>query len=203
VDGDKVIGGIEGAVKATDRVTGTLLVASGFLGLSSLPVVVTPQTQVAVRGKLGGVADLDRGQIVRITYEVLPDRLLAQRIDVLDGVVSSSLTPPIEIDRKASAEEPPPITEPRFTPAPAVELPPRVVAPAAPPPSPVIRPTAAATISAPKRPPATTSPAPQPPTASAPRSTPPPAAAPRPAPSRSADDGTDAVDWLLKGAPSR
>jgi hypothetical protein len=206
VHGDKVIGGIEGAVKATDRVTGTLRVASGFLGLGSLPVVVTPQTEVAVKGKLGGVADLDRGQIVRVAYEVLPDRLLAQRVDVLDGVTSSNLPPSLEVERKASAEESPPVTETvsNETPAPSAELPPRVVTPAAPAPPP-IRPTAAATVPAPKRPPVSTNPAPQAQNATAPRPTPPAAAsaAPRSAPSRSTDDGTDAVDWLLKGAPAR
>jgi hypothetical protein len=211
VDGDRVIGGIEGAVKATDRVTGTMLVASGFLGLSSLPVIVTPQTEVAVKGKLGGVADLGRGQFVRVLYEVQPDRLLAQRIDVLDGVGSSSLTPPLELDRKASAEEPRLVTETvsTETPSPAVELPPRVVTPAAPAPLPATRPTAAAPVSAPKRlappPPVASAPRPAPPApvVSAPRPAPPPAAAPRPAAARSADDGTDAVDWLLKGVPAR
>lgn len=209
----KVIGGIEGAVKAADRDTGTLLVASGFLGLSSLPVVVTPQTEVAVRGKLGGVADLDRGQTVRIAYEVLPDRLLAQRVDVLDGVVASNLAPAVEVDRKASAEEAPAVTEAvsnepaaSAPAAPSAELPPRAAAPA--PAPPVIRPTTAAAVAAPKRPPANASPAAKPSTASAPapRPTPPPAATvlPRSTPSRSTDDGTDAVDWLLKGGtPAR
>jgi hypothetical protein len=58
----KVIAGIEGAVKAADRATGTVRIASGFLGLSSVRVVVTPQTEVAIHGKFGSLADLDRGQ---------------------------------------------------------------------------------------------------------------------------------------------
>ena len=39
--GDKLIGGIEGTVKEADSATRTVRVASGFLGLGSLPVVVS------------------------------------------------------------------------------------------------------------------------------------------------------------------
>ena len=42
LSGDKLIGGIEGTVKEADSATRTVRVASGFLGLGSLPVVVTP-----------------------------------------------------------------------------------------------------------------------------------------------------------------
>jgi hypothetical protein len=84
VRGGKVVGAIEGPVKEADTETSTIRVASGLLGFSSLPLVVTPQTQIAVNGKLGGFADLDRGQLIRVTYEVLPDRFVASRVDVLD-----------------------------------------------------------------------------------------------------------------------
>jgi hypothetical protein len=82
--GDKVIGGIRSLVKATDPAASTVRIASGFLGLGSLPVVVTPETTIAVNGKFGGFGDLDRGQRVRVTYEVHPDRLVAARVEVLD-----------------------------------------------------------------------------------------------------------------------
>src|SRR5262249_51891186 len=85
VHGERLIGGIEGPVKAADADAGTVEVAAGFLGLASQPVSITGDTQIAVKGKLGGIADLDRGQQVRIAYQVLPDRLLALRVDVLDG----------------------------------------------------------------------------------------------------------------------
>jgi hypothetical protein len=83
--GVKLIGGIESPVKGVDPATSTVRVASGFLGLASLPLVITPQTTIAVKGKFGGVADLNRRQLVRVAYEILPDRLLATRVDVLDG----------------------------------------------------------------------------------------------------------------------
>ena len=86
----KLIGSIEGAIKRTDARTDTVRMPAGFLGLASLPLVVTLQTRIAVTGKLGGFGDLEPGQMVRIAYEVLPDRLLARRIDVLDGRGSDS-----------------------------------------------------------------------------------------------------------------
>jgi hypothetical protein len=82
--GDKLIGGIRGVVKATDPAANTVRISSGFLGLGSLLVVVTPETTIAVNGKFGGFGDLDRGQGVRVTYEVHPDRLVAARLEVLD-----------------------------------------------------------------------------------------------------------------------
>ena len=82
--GDKMIGGIQGLVKATDSPASTVRISAGFLGLRSLPVAVTPETEIAVNGKFGGFGDLDRGQRVRVTYEVHPDRLVAARVEVLD-----------------------------------------------------------------------------------------------------------------------
>src|SRR5437762_579631 len=82
--GDKVIGGIQGLVKATDSPASTVRISAGFLGLGSLPVVVTPETRIAVNGKLGGFGDLDRGQRVRVTYEVQPDRLVAASVELLE-----------------------------------------------------------------------------------------------------------------------
>src|SRR5436190_5529475 len=82
--GDKLIGGIEGTVKEADSATRTVRVASGFLGLGSLPVVVTPETIIIVQGKLGGFGDLARRLRVRVAYEILRGRLLATRVHVLD-----------------------------------------------------------------------------------------------------------------------
>jgi hypothetical protein len=97
-DGARV-GAIEGAIKGTEADSSTVLLPHGFLGLGSLPVVVTEQTRIAVGGKLGGFGDLEPGQMVRIAYEVSPDRLVARRIEVLNGWSSS------EADH-ADAEQP-------------------------------------------------------------------------------------------------
>ena len=91
LSGDKLIGGIEGTVKDADSATSTVRVASGFLGFASLPLVVTPETIIAVQGKLGGFADLERRQFLRVAYEIRPDRLLATRVDVLDQWSQPSL----------------------------------------------------------------------------------------------------------------
>jgi hypothetical protein len=104
--GDKMIGGIEGAVKDVDAATNTVRIAAGFLGLTSLPLVVTPDTKIAVKGKLGGFADLDRGQLVRVAYEVRPDQLVAWRVEVLDRWSQpSDAVLPSETDSDATATE--------------------------------------------------------------------------------------------------
>ena len=104
--GDKMIGGIEGAVKDADAATNTVRIASGFLGLASLSLVVTPDTKIAVQGKLGGFADLERGQLVRVAYEVRPDQLVAWRVEVLDQWSQrSDALLPAETDTDATATE--------------------------------------------------------------------------------------------------
>ena len=209
----KVIAGIEGAVKAADRATGTVRIASGFLGLNSVRVVVTPQTEVAIHGKFGSLADLDRGQLVRVAYEVLPDQLLASRVDVLDRVAHSES---LRASESLRPTESVPSAEPVRPAAPVASVQTErvsseAVSGAAPEPAAPVevsgdpalplatRPGAAAPSSAPKRAAAVrrveTHPAARP--------VPPPAAIvlapPRVAPrSSSADDGSDAVDWLLK-----
>jgi hypothetical protein len=213
----KVIAGIEGAVKAADRATGTVRIASGFLGLNSVRVVVTPQTEVAIHGKFGSLADLDRGQLVRVAYEVLPDRLLASRVDVLDRLASSE--PPRAPESLRPAESVP-SAEPVRPAAPVASVQTERVssqAPSAAAPAPsahveagrdpalplATRQGVAAPGSTPKRAAAVQSLAPRVETQPTARPVPPPAAiVPAPPPvaprSSSADDGSDAVDWLLK-----
>ena len=82
--GDRVMAAIEGVVKGIDVGGQTVRVASGFLGLASRAIVVDPQTKIAVDQKLGALADLEAGQLVRISYEVHSDRLLASRVLVLE-----------------------------------------------------------------------------------------------------------------------
>jgi hypothetical protein len=228
VRGARVIGGVQGPIKRTDPDTTTVRVASGFLGLVSLPLVVTPLTKITVGGKLGGFGDLDRGQLVRVTYDILSDRLIASRIDVLDRSTSEALLPaptaadaavgvdasgnesapsskssPVTVGPPAVASPPP--TVPRWTsvpsatsmPAPAPEQPKRDPSPsvrkaASAPPAPAAKSAAGSAAPAP----AANSNA----VSAAPSLRP---LAPRPdtrAPSTSAagEDGTAAVDWLLK-----
>ena len=213
----KVIAGIEGAVKAADRATGTVRIASGFLGLTSVRVVVTPQTEVAIHGKFGSLADLDRGQLVRVAYEVLPDRLLASRIDVLDRLAHSE---PLRASESLRPAESVPSAEPVRPAAPVASVLTDQVssgAPsgAAPEPAASVEvsrdpalplasgPGVAAPSSAPKRAAAVRNLAPRVEIHPSARPVRPPAAiVPAPSPvarrSSSADDGSDAVDWLLK-----
>ena len=219
--GTRVIGGIQGAIKHTDADTTTVRVASGFLGLSSVSVIVTPQTRIGVGGKLGGFADLARGQLVRIGYELLPGRLLASRIDVLDRATSeSSLAAPTAADAAVGAEaavseaagpsETVPSTElPRAatsssSPVPQwSSVPPSMPAPAAEPERPKRAPSRAAkkpvsSVATPAPARAAVSSVPVPVVrAPAPR---PEERAPSALPSTRApgEDGTAAVDWLLK-----
>ena len=94
-DGTTLVGGVQGAIKAADRGTATLRVASGFLGLWSVAIVITEDTEIPVGDKLGGIGDLDRGQLVRVAYEVRDDHLVARRVDVLDRGTKSDVGRPV------------------------------------------------------------------------------------------------------------
>jgi hypothetical protein len=209
IRGGRVIAGIQGPVKIADVTASTVNVAAGFLGLDSLPLVVTANTQIAVNGKLGGIADLDRGQLVRIAYEVLPDRLLAWRVEVLDGWWQSSTAPvptAAEIDATAENEpatevarrddatkpaaapiaKPDEVTPPATASEPVTSTPPSV--------SPVLR-AAARRAPVPKPSPRIVIP-----------HEPQPVAAPVPTPaarSSTAEDGGAAIDWLLRQSSNR
>ena len=186
VRGERLIGGIEGPLKAADSEAGTVQVASGFLGLASQPVSITTDTQIAVKGKLGGIADLDRGQQVRIAYQVLPDRLLALRVDVLDGYPQPSDAPiPAETESTATAPATPNEGAPKPVAVPVKE-PARALAPSVPPaPARPLAPAGSTATPAPKR--AVPSPSSLPRNAAqdlrraAPAPAPPPAKAPVPA----------------------
>ena len=219
IRGGKLIGGIQGPVKAADVDAGVVNVASGFLGLASLPLVVTPDTQIAVHGKLGGMADLDRGQLVRVAYEVLPDRLLAWRVDVLDRWSQSSEMPvPAETDSDAATEEPSnedalksraaPASEPPPRPEPAlpstVTSAPPVPAPVSPTPTrvPAAAPNRNGTVTTPTAKRAVVAPSSSPRTPETPRAAP----APRPAAaptSPQAEDSGAVIDWLIKESSAR
>jgi len=61
---------------------GVIRVSSGFLGLMSVELVVTPDTLIVVGDKEGGFGDLREGEHVIATYEVRPDTLWAKRVEV-------------------------------------------------------------------------------------------------------------------------
>jgi hypothetical protein len=182
----KMVGTIEGTIKRTDPDTSTVRMPSGFLGLLSRPVLVTGQTKIVVGDKLGGFGDLGAGQVVRITYEVFRNRLIARRIELRDR--ASGPTSFSESRGDEDADETSsvgavaaPVSAPSV-PAPSVPKPPRVVTapPALVPIRPSPRPAAPAERVAPATPPASLSGARQYGASSPPKRVVPPPAAARP-----------------------
>jgi hypothetical protein len=73
----------EGWVKSAGPSTNSIRVSSGFLGLSSLTLIVPLDTLIMVAGKEGGFDDLHEGRRVRAIYEARPTGLRAKSIEVL------------------------------------------------------------------------------------------------------------------------
>ena len=203
VQGRRIIGGVEGPVKSTDEQTRIVRIASGFLGLSSLPVRVTPETTIAVDGKLGWWGDLSRGLLVRVTYEVTPDeRLVASHVDVLtqvSPVAASPSTASGNAEQRPPSREIPVATEASASPRvhePAGVTRPSAVTPERPAAAPAQerRPRSASAPTTSTRAPVAVdgSPSRSPAIGPAPERRPPP-------PERSqSEDGGAAVEWLLK-----
>jgi hypothetical protein len=78
-------GEAEGWVKGVAPSTNTIRVSSGFLGLSSVTLVVTADTLIMVDGKEGAFDDIHEGRRVRAPYEPYRDGLRAKSIEVLVG----------------------------------------------------------------------------------------------------------------------
>ena len=78
----EVLAEAQGRVEIVERAAGTIRVSSGFLGLMSVELVVTPETLIVVGDKEGGFGDLREGEHVIATYEVRPDTLWAKRVEV-------------------------------------------------------------------------------------------------------------------------
>ena len=181
IRGGKLIGGIQGPVKAADVDAGVVSIASGFLGLASLPLVVTPETQGLVGAKQFEL--MKPGAIFVNTA-----RAMLHDTDALVAALDS-------------AEESAP--KPDAAPSTVTSAPPVVPAPVSPTPTPVpgsapnrnstvTTPAAKRTVVAPSSSPRT----PETPRAPAPR----PAVAPTSPP---AEDGGAAIDWLIKGSSAR
>jgi hypothetical protein len=106
--GGSLIGEAEGWVKSAEPSTSTIRVSSGFLGLSSVSLVVAPDTLIIVGGKEGGFGDMYEGRRVRAAYEERPDGFRAKSIEVVvDGARAEHRQ---TIGQPASPDEPSPST---------------------------------------------------------------------------------------------
>jgi hypothetical protein len=76
-------GEARGWVATIDRDTRIMQVASGFLGLKSIALLVTPGTLIVVGDKEGGFGDIRQGQRVVVSYQVRRGALEAQRVEML------------------------------------------------------------------------------------------------------------------------
>jgi hypothetical protein len=92
--GASMIGGghgeTDGRVEAVAPAPGIIRVSSGFLGLLSLELLVTPETLIVVGDKEGGFGDIRLGERVTATYEIRPGLWRAERIVVGDGPPGAS-----------------------------------------------------------------------------------------------------------------
>jgi hypothetical protein len=78
----EVLAEARGRVETVEQAAGIIRVSSGFLGLMSVELVVTPETLIVVGDKEGGIGDLREGERVIATYQVRPDTLWAKRVEV-------------------------------------------------------------------------------------------------------------------------
>jgi hypothetical protein len=72
-----------GRVDSIERDTRTIRIASGFLGLSSVALVVTETTLIVVGDKEGGFGDIRPGEPVVAAYETGRGPLQATRVEVM------------------------------------------------------------------------------------------------------------------------
>jgi hypothetical protein len=77
------VGEAQGRVQTVEAKAGIIHVSSGFLGLMSVPLVVTSDTLIVVGDKEGGFGDLREGARVKAVYDVGRDILRAKRVEVL------------------------------------------------------------------------------------------------------------------------
>jgi len=75
-------GEIGGMVRSLDANTHVVTVARGMLDFFSIPIAITTDTRVNVRGKLGAFGDLREGQSLSVCYEVLPSGRWARSIEI-------------------------------------------------------------------------------------------------------------------------
>jgi hypothetical protein len=202
------LGDLTGYLGQIDAAAGTIVVAADPTGADPVTLAWANDASVTVNGTQGGLADLAKDMPVRVFYEVRNEVKHVTSIQVVtdrpQAAPSPSETAPAgepkaAVEVKSPAESrPAPVSpaaqakDPVESKPPAESRPPAEVKPAAPP---AVRPT-------PPPPPATAvTPRPAPaPAATAP---PDPPRAPAAGPAGRDDDGSAAVDWLLKGSGRR
>jgi hypothetical protein len=75
-------GETQGWVHTVEPDTGIVRLSSGFLGLMSVVLWVTPDTLIVVGNKEGGFGDIRLGERVSAAYDVQPGALRARRVEV-------------------------------------------------------------------------------------------------------------------------
>jgi hypothetical protein len=203
------LGDLTGYLGQVDSAGRTIVVAANPTGADPVVLAVPNEASVTVHGRQGGLGDLSKDMPVRVFYEVRNEIKHVTSIQVVTDRPQAAAPSPSETapaaDPKAAVEvkspaesRPAPVPpaaqakDPVESKPPAESRPPAEVKPAAPA---AVRPT-------PPPPPATAvtpRPAPAPP-ATAP---PDPPRAPATGPAGRDDDGSAAVDWLLKGPGRR
>jgi hypothetical protein len=224
------LGDLTGYVGRVDPDAHTLVVAANPLGTDPVMLIVANDAAVTVHGKRGGLGDLSKNMPVRVFYEVrnevkhvtsiVAERPQASAPSAAERKPAAEAKPAPEAKPPSEAKpaaEPKPVAEPKPAPTPTtpqakapVETkvpietkPPAEVRSAAPPvarPTPPPAPEVTAVTPKPAAPPAATTTPPRP---TAPPVAQPPVTSPRapaPSPAERDDDGSAAVDWLLKGS---
>jgi len=72
-----------GSVATIELDTHVVSLSAGFLGLMSIPLLVTPETLIVVGDKEGGFGDLRLGERVIATYQARAGALEALRIELV------------------------------------------------------------------------------------------------------------------------
>lgn len=81
--GASLVGEARGRVEMVERDTRTIRIKSGFLGLTSVALVVTEDTLIVVGEKEGGFGDIRLGDPVVAAYDMGRDPLQAKRVEVV------------------------------------------------------------------------------------------------------------------------
>jgi hypothetical protein len=81
--GASLVGEARGRVEMVERDTRTIRIASGFLGLTSVALIVTEDTLIVVGEKEGGFGDIRLGEPVVAAYEIGRDALQAKRVEMV------------------------------------------------------------------------------------------------------------------------
>jgi hypothetical protein len=220
------LGDLTGYVGLIDAAGGTIVVAANPTGADPVTLAVANDAPVTLHGKQGGLADLSKDMPVRVFYEVRNEVKHVTSIQVVADRPQAASTPEAKpAEPKPAGARPAPETRPAEA-KPAVEVKPTAGRPVPPPPATQTQPPVESRPPAESKPPGEVKPVPpamaRPPAAAAPAPPPsgpaitprpapvPPAVAP-PAPPRAPaaqpaerdDDGSAAVDWLLKGPGRR